>query len=281
MSTALINNEFTALEDARVSVLDRGLLFSDSVYEVIPVYAGRTFRLDDHLARLHNSLDSIRLPNPYTLEHWRRRVRELIDANDGGDVVVYIQVTRGAPARRDHRLPTDPVPTVIAFCQSRAAPDPAVLEHGVAAITHADTRWHHCRIKSTSLLANVMAMDAARAAGAAEAILVRDGAVQEATSANVFAVINGRLVTPALRDTILPGITRAVVLEIAADQDVDIAEVESLSVAELTAAEEIWLSSSSRDIHAVTTLDGAPVGDGKPGALWTQMRDWLQAMPHD
>jgi D-alanine transaminase len=281
MQTAFVNGEFLPLENARVSVLDRGFLFSDSVYEVVPFYAGRGFRLDAHLERLERSLALLRIVNPYERERWHEIIAELIEANGGGDLALYIQVTRGAPERRDHRIPDDIEPTVVAFCQSRAPVDPAVLEKGIAAITHEDTRWRYCTIKSTSLLANVLAADDARSRGASEALMVRDGAVQEGTSSNVFAVIDHRLVTPSLRDTILTGITRAAVLELAERDDIDHAEIETLSPAALRSASEIWVTSSIREIFPVTTLDGETVGTGKPGPVWTRMQTALQAMAHD
>ena len=281
MNTAYVNGEFLPLDEARVSVLDRGFLFADSVYEVVPFYAGRGFRLDAHLDRLARSLELLRIADPYDRGRWHDIITTLIEANGGGDLSLYIQVTRGAPARRDHRIPDDVEPTVVAFCQSRMPVDASVLENGIAAVTHEDTRWRYCTIKSTSLLANVLAADEARAQGASEALLVRDGCVQEGTSSNMFAVVDDRLVTPALRDTILPGITRAVVLELAAREHIEHAEVETLSPAELKRASEIWITSSVREIFPVTRLDGQPVGTGEPGPLWTRMRAALQAMTHD
>ncbi|GAB3678923.1 aminotransferase class IV [Salinisphaera aquimarina] len=281
MAIAYVNGDFLPLDEARISVLDRGFLFSDSVYEVIPVYAGHCFRLAEHLQRLDDSLAGLRISNPHALSAWTELVAALIDANDGGDLSVYIQVTRGAPPRRDHRLPSDVAPTVVAFCQSRGEPDAAVMRDGIGAITHVDTRWHYCSIKSTSLLANVMAADAARAEGATEALLVRDGAVLEGTSSNVFAVIDDRLITPALRETILPGITRAAVLEIATREGIGHQEIDTLTPAALAGASEIWITSSTREVFAVTRLDGKPVGAGRPGPLWTRMRSCLQAMAHE
>lgn len=281
MSTAFVNGDFVALDEARVSVLDRGLLFSDSVYEVIPFYAGRGFQLEAHLQRLERSLELLRITNPYDRPRWRALIGELVEANDGGDLSLYLQVTRGAPPQRDHRIPEGIEPTVIGFCQPRKAIDPQVLEGGIAAITREDTRWDYCTIKSTSLLANVLAADAARAEGANEALLVRDGAVLEGTSSNVFAVVDGQLVTPALRDTILPGITRAFVLELAAREAIAHAEIETLTPDALRGASEVWITSSVREIFPVTRLDGVPVGDGKPGPLWTRMRERLQAVTHE
>ncbi|MES1941937.1 D-amino-acid transaminase [Salinisphaera sp. T5B8] len=281
MTTAFVNGEFLPLEEARISVLDRGFLFADSVYEVVPFYAGHGFRLEAHLERLERSLALLRMTNPYDRPRWRQMIARLVEANGGGDLALYVQVSRGAPERRDHRIPRDVAPTVVAFCQSRAPVDPAILENGIAAITHEDTRWRYCTIKSTSLLANVLAADAARGQEAGEALLVRDDAVQEGTSSNVFAVIDGQLVTPALTDTILPGITRAAVLELAAREGIDHAEIDSLSVGALRKASEIWVTSSIREIFAVTSLDGKTVGSGKPGPLWTRMQSALQAMAHD
>lgn len=281
MPTALINDAFVPLAEARVSVLDRGFLFADSVYEVIPVYAGQPFRLGNHLQRLQTSLDGLRIPNPHPIDGWTQRIHDLIEANGGGDIAVYLQITRGASPRRDHRLPDDLQPTVVAFCQSRPAPDETILRRGIPAITTEDIRWLHCRIKSTSLLANIMAADSARQEGAAEAILVRDGAVLEGTSSNVFAVSRGQLVTPALRETILAGITRGVILEIARREGLEHAELEVMTPDDLRQADEIWITSSTREIHAVTQLDGAIVGTGVPGPLWTRMRSWLQASAHE
>lgn len=281
MSTAYVNGEFVALEDARISVLDRGFLFADSVYEVIPVYAGHCFALDAHIARLARSLDLLAITNPHDPTGWLALIEQLVDANGSGDLAVYLQVSRGAPARRDHRIPRDIEPTVVAFCQTRSAPDPAMLSDGIAAITQTDTRWAYCTIKSTSLLANVLAADAARADDADEAIMVRNGEVLEGTSSNVFAVLDDRLVTPALRDSILPGITRRVILDLAARHHVNHAEVDNLPVAALRSASEVWITSSTREIFPVTRLDGEPVGDRRPGPVWTRMRAYLQAMTYE
>lgn len=276
MHTAYVNGEFLPLEQARISVLDRGFLFADSVYEVIPVYAGRPFLLEEHLQRLDNSLAGIRLANPRSISSWRSLVTELITANGGGNMALYLQVTRGADTRRDHRLSAAPQPTIVAFCQTRNAPDPATFSDGVAAVTHNDERWLHCAIKSTSLLANILAADDAANAGAAEAILIRDGQVTEGASSNVFAVLDGILTTPALRPEILPGITRAYVLRLAREHGIACAEA-TLTPTALETAEEIWLTSSTREIYPVTRLDGMPVGSGRPGPVWTRMRALLQA----
>lgn len=279
MQTAYVNGDLVALADAQVSVLDRGFLFSDAVYEVIPVYAGQPFMLDAHLQRLHNSLAGIRLANPKPAADWAELVRELITVNGGGDLAVYLQVTRGTQPQRSHRLPASPQPTIVAFCQPRTAPDPATFTQGVAVITRADDRWGHCEVKSTSLLANILATDEALSSGAAEAILVRDGLVMEGASSNVFAVIDNVLTTPALRPEILPGITREFIIDLARANAIACRQAD-LSLQSLRSASEIWLTSSTREIYPVTRLDEAVVGTGKPGSLWQTMHALVQGNPH-
>lgn len=273
---AYLNGEFLPLQQARVPVLDRGFLFADSVYEVIPVYAGQPFLLSAHLQRLAHSLTGIRLANPHSPSAWERLIGELIQRNGGGDIAVYLQVTRGAQPRREHPLPANPEPTIVAFCQARTPPDPRLLTHGIAAITRTDDRWQRCEIKSTALLPNILAADDAARAEAAEAILLRDGAVTEGASSNVFVVHGQRLATPALAPTVLPGITRAAVLRLARDHAIDVVET-MLEHPDLISAEEIWLTSSTREIYPVTRLNGKPVGGGRPGPMWAKVRDLLRS----
>jgi D-alanine transaminase len=279
MNIAYVNGEFLPLEEARVPVTDRGLLFGDAVYEVVPVYAGRPYLLDAHLERLERSLDGIRLANPHARRKWQTLLIDLIERNGGGDQSLYLQVTRGAYPRRDHRLPAEPKATVIAFCQTRPEPDPATFEQGVAVITRSDSRWARCEIKSTALLANVLVADEAHAAGANEVILIRNGRVTEGASSNVFAVRGGGLATPPLSPAILPGITRDAVLRLARAHAIAAAETE-ISAVDLAAADELWLTSSTREIYPVTRLDGEPVGEGRPGPLWMRVRKLLHAETH-
>src|SRR5699024_833359 len=212
-----------------------------------------------------------------TAQDWSELIEALVARNGGGDIAVYLQVTRGAEARREHALPAQPTPGIVAFCQSRAPVAPTVLEQGLAAVTMPDSRWRYCAIKSTALLANVLAADEARKAGAAEALLVRDGNIIEGTSSNVFAVLDGCLTTPAECDAMLSGITRAAILELAARHDIAHAQTTALSTAALAQAQEIWISSSTREIYPITQLDGAPVADGRPGPHWARMFALLQA----
>ena len=276
MDTAYVNGQHLPLAQASLPVLDRGLLFADAVYEVIPVYAGKAFLLDEHLARLEHSLDGIRMRNPHSRQQWQTLLTELIKANGSGDMSLYLQVTRGTAPRRDHRIPEQSTPNIVAFCQCRTPPGPEVFIDGVSAITAEDTRWARCEYKSTSLLANVLAGDDARVAGANEAILVRAGRIMEGASSNVFAVVNGQIKTPRLCPAILPGITRALLLKLAQEAQVEIIETD-LSEQEFVAAEEIWLTSSIREIFPVTQLNAHPVGNGKPGPVFAQMRRLIQA----
>lgn len=281
MDTAYVNGRFLPLHEAQVPVLDRGFLFGDAVYEVIPVYDGQTYALADHIQRLGSSLRGIRLTDPLGPDGWTALVTDLIERNGGGDMAVYLQVTRGAPPRRDHRPASATGPaTVVGFCQTRPPAAPSLLEQGVAAVVRDDTRWARCDIKSTALLANVLLAGDAQANDANEAILVRDGRVTEGASSNVFAVSGNTLITPPLEAAILPGITRARVLALARRAAITVAE-RPIPVAELHAADEIWLTSSTREIYPVTRLDGTTVGAGRPGPVWTRMRALLQADTHD
>jgi D-alanine transaminase len=275
MTTVYLNGNFLPLEDACISVMDRGFLFGDGVYEVIPAYGGRLFRLDDHLHRLQNSLDGIRLVNPLTAPQWRAMLDELLDRNRAltgpdNDQSVYLQVTRGSAATRDHGFPQPTRPTVFATSGPLAGADPLVAEHGIAAVTLDDTRWQHCHIKAITLLPNVLLRQAALDRDAAEAILIRDGRVIEGSASNVFAVSDGVIITPPKSPQMLPGITRDLLLELAEQQRMPHREAD-IVVAALNRADEIWLTSSTREILPVTRLDGTPVGDGVPGPLWRKI----------
>ncbi len=266
---AWLNGRFLPLSEARVPVLDRGFLFGDGVYEVIPAYGGRLFRLDQHLARLENSLRAIRLDPPLTRAQWQEILTELLDGET--DQAVYLQVTRGVAPKRDHAFPAEVRPTVLAwaFAIDTALPTP------VRAITHEDIRWQWCHIKAITLLANVLLRQEAAERGCQEAILIRAGRVTEGAASNVFAVVDGVIVTPAKGPHLLPGVTRDLILELARDLDLPCQE-RDLAAAELARAAEIWLSSSTRELVPVVELDGAPVGDGRPGPLWRRLHEAFQ-----
>jgi D-alanine transaminase len=270
-----LNGQFLPLSEARVSVLDRGFLFGDAVYEVIPSYEGRLFRLHHHLERLERSLSAIRMANPLAAEQWHDLLRNLIERTPGTDQAVYLQVTRGAPDKRDHAIPQGIAPTVFAM-STPLPPKPSHLaERGIAAITLDDIRWRYCHIKSINLLPNVLLRQEALDQEAEEAILVRNGEVTEGAATNIFLVRAGEILTPPKGEGLLPGITRDLVLELAADAALPYAE-RAISDRELEIADEIWLTSSMREVVPVTLLNGRPVGNGKPGPIWKRMNELFQ-----
>ena len=270
-----LNGEYLPLAQARISPLDRGFLFGDGVYEVMPVYGGRPFRFEAHCERMARSLAAIRMADPLSRAEWRAMIATLIAHNGGGDQYVYWQVTRGAEPGRNHAPLPDVPRTVFAFCAPFPVPPPGTLENGLACITAQDTRWARCDIKSTALLANILLRQLAVDAGAAETILLRDGELTEASAAAVHVVIDGEIRTPPNSRRILPGTTRGLLEELAERAAIPHRTI-SVSEAELRAAEEIWLSSATREVQPVTRLDGRPVGSGKPGSLWQRMHDELQ-----
>ena len=265
-----LNGQFLPLAEARVSPLDRAFLFGDAVYEVVPVYAGRPFRLREHLDRLVRSLAGIRMEPPLSHAEWDGILKTLIERNGGGDQYVYFQVTRGAELARNHAWPKGLAPTVFALANTLEAPSAAVLEQGVAAITAEDTRWARRDIKSTALLANTLLKQLAVDAGAFETILLERGELTEGSSTTVHVVKAGEIHTPPNGHHILPGTTRDVVAELAARSGIPCAS-RRVTEAELRGADEIWLAFSTRGVLPVTRLDGKPVRTGKPGPLFARM----------
>jgi D-alanine transaminase len=271
-----LNGSLMPLREARISPLDRCFLFGDGVYEVIPARRGRALRLAANLARLSHSLRELRIRNPLSEQQWSGIVQQLIDANGGGDVYVYLQVSRGAEYGRNHAPLPDIEPTVFGFCAPLPLPTSEVLEHGVACITGVDTRWARCDIKSVALLANVLLREQAVEAGAGEIILLRDGNLTEASASSVEVIIDGEIRMPPNSSRLLPGTTRSLVEELA-DRNGIARRVTAVSEAQLRAADEIWLTAATRGVIAVTTLDGAAVGNGKPGPLWRRMHQLIEA----
>lgn len=274
--TAYLNGRYLPLDEAQVPVLDRGFLFGEGIYEVIPAYAGHLFRLDQHLARLATNLAAIGIDAPHTDQAWRALLEELVARNGGGDLALYLQVTRGAAPKRDHLAPREYTPTVFAMANPLATPGAPVLENGISAVTLEDIRWLRCDVKTTALLANVLLRTAAAEHGADEAVLVRDGLVTEGSACNLFVVTKGCVATPPKDHRTLPGITRDLVLELAATDGIELVE-RDIPVAELAHADEIWITSSTREVVAVTRLDGEPVGSGRPGPLWHRVHALFQA----
>ena len=275
---AYLNGQFLALTEARISPLDRGFLYADGVYEVIPVYARVPFRLDQHLIRLQASLDGIRLSNPHTHDQWRLIIERLIADTEHDEQTIYLQVTRGADTQRDPCFPVGIAPTVFLFSRQRIAPREAQRQTGVAAITAPDMRWARCDLKTVSLLANVLLRQLSADADCAETILLRDGFLTEGSSSNVFIVKNGEILAPPKDHQILPGVTYDLVLELAQKHALR-HSVRPISAAELRSADEIWITSSAKEVLAVITLDGLSIGHGewcgKPGPITRQMHAYF------
>jgi D-alanine transaminase len=270
MTTAYLNGSFLPLDQACVPVMDRGFLFGDGIYEVIPVYGGKLFRLAHHLKRLQNSLDAVRIANPLETDAWESMLTELVERNPGSDQVIYLQVTRGVAPRRDHAFPDEIRATVFAMSSPSAEPVDSASIQGIAAITLPDIRWQHCNIKAITLLPNVLLRQQAVDAGSVEAILLKDGYAIEGAASNVFIVKNRVLITPPNGPALLPGITRDLILELAVASATPFREC-SIPEADLRGADEIWLTSSTREISPVIKLDDQLVGSGQPGPAWKTM----------
>ena len=264
-----LNGEFMPIEQARIPVLDRGFIFGDGVYEVIPVYSRHPFRLAEHLRRLQDSLNSIKLANPHDEQTWIRLIRRLVDLNEPEDQSLYMHITRG-PAKRDHAFPKVSTPTVFLMSNPLTTPPPQQINDGVGAITAIDNRWLRCDIKAIALLPNVLLRQEAVEAGCVEAVLLRDGFMTEGAASNLFLVRNNVLLAPPKNHLVLPGITYDVVLELAQANGIHY-QVREIPEIELRSAQEIWLTSSTREVLAITKLDDAPVGNGKPGPMFARM----------
>jgi D-alanine transaminase len=269
-----LNGAFLPIEQASVPVLDRGFIFGDGIYEVIPVYSRRPFRLDEHLVRLQNSLNAVRIANPHTHEEWKQRVCELIERNEPQDQYVYLHITRGV-AKRDHAFPKAATPTVFMMSSPLVTSSRELVESGVSAVSAVDNRWDCCDIKAISLLPNVLLRQAAVDAGATETVMFRNGILTEGAASNIFAVENGIVLAPPKDNHMLPGITYDLVLELAAANGIPV-EIGKYDEARIRKADELWLTSSTKEVLAITQLDGQPVGNGKPGPLFWRMHALYQ-----
>jgi D-alanine transaminase len=273
--TCWLDGAYLPLAEARVSPLDRGFLFADGVYEVVPVHRGRAFRLRQHLERLERSLAEVRIRNPLSRAQWCEITATLAARAGAPELLVYLQVTRGTEYGRNHLFPPDTtVPTTFAFASPYPPPSAATLADGLAGAILDDTRWARCDVKSIALLANVLLRQEAQDRGAAEALLVRDGRLTEGSSSTVFIVARGRLVTPPNDCSVLPGTSRDAVLELATGWIET--DIRPIAAAELTTCDEVWIASAGRGVLPVTSLDGRAVGTGKPGPAWRQMYGKLQ-----
>jgi len=269
-SNVFLNGEFLPLAEAKVSVLDRGFLFADGVYEVIPAYAGKLFRLQQHLDRLNSSLAEIRMQPVMTDQEWTAMLTELVSPHQQSDQSVYIQVTRGAGESRDHQLPEDYTPTTFAMCQTIVTDSLSTIAKGIKAITLDDIRWDWCHIKSVALLGNILLKQQASDQNCTEAILLRNGFATEGSASNLFIIKNEQLITPPKSHNLLPGITRDLVLELAIKEGIECIERE-ISEQELFTADEIWLTSSTKEIMPVIELNRQAVANGQPGNFWQRV----------
>lgn len=264
-----LNGTFLPIGEAFVPVLDRGFIFGDGIYEVIPVYSRRPFRLDEHLVRLQHSLDGVRIANPHTHEEWKDLACTLIAQNAPDDQYVYLHITRGV-AKRDHAFPQDAAPTVFMMSNPLVTSTPALVESGVSAVSAVDNRWDRCDIKAISLLPNVLLRQTAVDAGATETVMFRDDILTEGAASNIFAVAKGTILAPPKDNHMLPGITYDLVLELAAAEGIPV-EIGKFNKARIQQADELWLTSSTKEVLAITSMDGRPIGDGKPGPLFRRM----------
>ena len=269
-NTVYLNGKYVAIEEATVSVMDRGFLYGDGVYEVIPVFGGELLRVDGHLQRLQNSLDRISLHNPLSNEQWLNLFAELLKKNGGEDRAIYLQISRGVYAKRDLGINADFPPTIFVMVLQVTPPDINAVSAGLSVITIDDFRWAACDIKSTSLIANVMLKQQAVEAGVDDAILIKNCMVNEGTASNIFMVKDKVLITPPIGHLLLPGITRDLVIEIAKN-DTILVEERDIREAELFTADEIWMTSSTREIAPVISLNGRTVGSGKAGKMWQRI----------
>lgn len=266
--TVYLNGQYMPIEEARVPVLDRGFIFGDGIYEFVPVYSRKPFRLEGHLARLERSLGEVKIRNPYSREVWAGIIAKLVSLQSFEDQGVYWQVTRGV-ARRDHAFPKDIEPTVFMMSNPLVTPSKAQVENGGSAVSAQDFRWHRCDIKVTSLMGNCMLRELSAEAGGVETILFRGDKLTEASSSNVFIVKDGRVATPPKTNLILPGITLDAVYDVVARAKLPF-DVREISEQEVRGADELWVSSSSKEIFPIVKLDGQPIGSGKPGPVFRQ-----------
>lgn len=279
-----LNGEFLPRAEAKVSVFDRGFVLGDGVYELVPVYSGKPFRLDAHLHRLQLSLDAIRVANPLGVAAWHECILRLIALQDFADQSVYIQVTRGTPVEgqplRDHAFPQGTPPTVFMFAQPLVTATAGQKAAGVCAISAVDNRWLRCNIKAISLLPNLLLRQLAVDVACAETVMLRDGYLTEGAASNIFVVKEGVLRVPPPSNLMLTGITYDVVLELAVRHGIP-HEVRPIAEAEVRSADELWMTSSTKEIMAIVKLDGVPVGAGVPGPLAVRMDALYQAFKQD
>jgi D-alanine transaminase len=278
LPSVFLNGKFMPLEDAHISPLDRGFIFGDGVYEVIPFYDGKALRLREHLMRLQRSLDELQIENPHSVDQWEANIGALVQRNGCGNIAVYIQITRGV-AKRDFAPIKGLTQTVFMMANPLPTPKREVYERGISCVSLDDNRWLRCHIKSTALLGAVMLKRESNNEGADEALLFRDGYLTESSASNIAAVKNGVILCPPLDNLILPGITYELMIELARNAGIPL-EIRRVSRNEVNTADELWILSSTKEVVPITTLDGEPVGHGanagKPGPLFAKMYELFQ-----
>lgn len=272
MQTIYLNGNFVSQDEAKISVFDRGFLFGDSIYEVIPVFRNNFVGINQHLERLNQSLTAIKIEPPLKIEEWHLILRELLQLNTykEDDLTIYLQVTRGAPLNRSHAIPTQVKPTVLAMCYPTPKKPFNEVAKGFSAITETDKRRTDCFIKSTCLLPNVLSYQHALDQSACEAILIRDGYALEGTSSNLFIVKNNTVITPPLSPNILSGVTRDIILQLCDANNIPTQE-SPIKKEELYQADEVWVSGSTKEICPITSIDNQTIGQGQPGPMWQRL----------
>lgn len=269
-SIVYLNGQYVRLGDAKISVLDRGFIFGDGIYDVVPAYQGKPFRMEGHLARLERSLTAIGIDTGMTRDNWRALVTDMIARSGLDDCMVYIQVTRGV-AKRDHAFPKNVHPTVFCMVSPFARPDADKREKGLSAVGIPDIRWLRCEVKSVSLLGNVLAKQQAVEAGVDDVLQFRDGFLSEGSSCNIWVVRNGLLLAPPRNNLILEGIRYSLMEELAAQANVSF-EARAISEAEVDTADELMLTSATKEILPITRYNAKPVGTGVPGPVYAALR---------
>jgi D-alanine transaminase len=284
MPIAFLNGEYLPLDEARISPMDRGFLFGDGIYEVIPAHDGKPIGFSLHFDRMREGLAAVEINLGWTLEQWREICERLIHENGGGNLAVYLQVTRGADSIRHHAYPEGIAPTVFGFAAELIVPDKAAASDvkPMKVSSAEDKRWRRCNIKSTALLGNIIHFQKGRAEGNDETILYNeDGHVTEGAASNVFVVKDGVISTPPLDNQVLPGITRLMLLDILRKDGTIPVEERVVSLQEIRDADEIWFTSSTKEVAPVIEVDGKPVGSGKPGPLWETAYELFTARKFD
>ncbi len=283
LPTVYLNGQYMPIEEAKISPLDRGFIFGDGVYEVIPYYNGRGLRAREHLVRLQRSMDALYMTNPYSIEQWESVIGGLIAKNGGGNVGVYIQVTRGV-AKRDFPPPQGLTPTVFLMVNPLPTPKPEIYANGIAGVSIDDSRWLRCQIKSTALLGAVLLKHESNMDGGDEAVMFREGYLTESTASNIAVVKNGVILCPPMDNLILGGITYVLMIELAQKAGLPL-EIRRVSRREVETADELWILSSTKEVVPIVTLDQRPVGHGtgagKPGPHFKKMYQLFQDYKRD